>query len=106
PITEVEAQPASNTRVKVPVEARVGSGQLQVRFSLSSPTGVRIGDGQSALVTVRAEWEGLGLGILGGLIALLFVFGAVRTVRQRRRDAAPAVEETQKEEKVEDPASD
>lgn len=88
PITEVEAQPQSNTRVKVPVEARVGSGQLQVRFSLSSPTGVRIGHTESATVTVRAEWEGLGLGILGGLIALLLTFGVVRTVRQRRRDAA------------------
>jgi hypothetical protein len=87
PLTEVPAQPASNTRVKVPVEARVGSGELDVRFSLTSPTGVPIGDVETARVTVRAEWEGIGLTILGGLIGLLLVIGIVRTVRRRRRDA-------------------
>lgn len=86
PFTDVVAQPSSNTRVKVPVEARVGSGALQVRFSLTSPTGVPIGDVQRADVTVRAEWEGIGLGILGGVIALLLVLGLVRTVRRRRRE--------------------
>ncbi len=90
PTTPVVALPASNTRVKVPVEARVGSGSLTVDFSLSSPTGVQIGTNQSASVTVRAEWENIGLGILGGIIALLLVLGIVRTVVRRRRDSADA----------------
>ncbi|MDQ0643529.1 DUF6049 family protein [Microbacterium murale] len=90
PSTEVAAGAASNTRVKVPVEARVGSGSLSVHFSLASPTGVPIGTDQTASVTVRAEWETIGLGILGGVIALLFVLGIVRTVVRRRRDAADA----------------
>jgi hypothetical protein len=84
--TPVDAQPASNTRVKVPVEARVASGVLDVRFSLTSPTGVHVGTDQVATVTVRAEWEGIGLGILGGLIGLLLVLGIVRTIVRRRRD--------------------
>ncbi|MGL3148744.1 DUF6049 family protein [Microbacterium sp. A82] len=87
PLTEVVAQPASNERVKVPVEARVGSGELEVSFSLSSPTGVPIGTDQTAKVTVRAEWEGIGLGILGGIIGVLLILGIVRTVIRRRRDA-------------------
>lgn len=87
PMTEVVAQPASNERVKVPVEARVGSGELSVGFSLSSPTGVPIGVDQTAKVTVRAEWENIGLGILGGIIGLLLVLGIVRTVVRRRKDA-------------------
>ncbi|WP_298041026.1 DUF6049 family protein [uncultured Microbacterium sp.] len=101
PRRDVVAQAGSNERVKVPVEARVGSGVLTVDFSLTSPTGVAIGADQTATVTVRAEWEGIGLGILGSLIGLLLVFGVVRTVRRRRKDAgsveqsdAPAEQDT------------
>lgn len=88
PTTQVEALAASNTRVTVPVEARVASGDLRVDFRLYSPTGVPIGQVESADVTVRADWETIGLGILGGVIVLLLGFGIVRTVRRRRRDAA------------------
>lgn len=95
PVTEVTgAQPNSNTRVKVPVSARVGSGTLSVNFSLNSPTGVQIGVDQSASVTVRAEWENIGLGILGGLIALLLVLGIVRTVVRRKKDRSSASSES------------
>ena len=93
PETSVEALPASNTRATVPVEARVGSGVLNVDFRLTSPTGVHIGTDQTATVTVRAEWEGIGLGILGGVIGLLLVLGIVRTIVRRRKSGeadAPA----------------
>ncbi|WP_300266058.1 DUF6049 family protein [Microbacterium sp.] len=86
PTIDVVAQPGSNTRVKVPVSSRVGSGTLSVNFSLNSPTGVQIGVDRSATVTVRAEWENIGLGILGGLIVLLLALGIVRTVIRRRKD--------------------
>jgi hypothetical protein len=92
-LTAVTAQPASNTRVKVPVAARVGSGVLDVRFSLTSPTGVHIGEDQTAKVTVRAEWEGIGLGILGGVIGLLLILGIVRTIVRRRADRSDAAAE-------------
>ena len=85
PRIDVTAQPASNTRVKVPVEARVGSGELVVHFALSSPTGVHIGTDQTANVTVRAEWESIGLVVLGSVIALLLVLGVIRTVVRRRK---------------------
>lgn len=85
PSTPVEALPASNTRVKVPVEARVGSGELSVDFALSSPTGVSIGTDQTAMVTVRAEWESIGLVILGAVIGLLLLLGIIRTIVRRRR---------------------
>ncbi|HWV48177.1 MAG TPA: DUF6049 family protein, partial [Microbacterium sp.] len=88
PYTSVEATAQSNTRVLIPVQSRVASGELQVRFTLWGPTGVPIGDPQSADVTVRAEWENIGLGILGSAIVLLLVFGIVRTVRRRRRERA------------------
>lgn len=95
PRTEVAALPASNTRVKVPVEARVGSGQLNVHFSLSSPTGVQIGKEQTASVTVRAEWESIGLIILAGIIGILLVLGIIRTVvRRRKTKKSDAADET------------
>ncbi|MGW8482660.1 DUF6049 family protein [Microbacterium sp. NPDC055903] len=86
PYTEVEATASGNTRIQLPVAARVASGELDVRFSLTSPTGVPIGLPQSADVTVRAEWENIGLGVLGGIIVLLLGFGIVRTIRRRRRE--------------------
>lgn len=86
--TTVVAGATSNTRVTVPVEARVGSGELEVRFRLTSPTGVAIGVPTSATVTVRADWEGIGLGILGGVIVVLLGVGIWRTVRRRRRAGA------------------
>lgn len=90
PVTEVNALASSATRVDVPIEARVASGQVDVRFRLESGSGVPIGQPEVADVTLRADWEGIGLGVLGGVIALLLVLGTVRTVRRRRADAAQA----------------
>ncbi|UNK70903.1 DUF6049 family protein [Microbacterium sp. H1-D42] len=90
PVTQVTAQAAGSTRVNIPIEARVASGNVDVTFRLSSPTGVPIGQPAVADVTLRADWEAIGLGILAGLIGLLLVFGIVRTVRRRKSDAAAA----------------
>ncbi len=89
--TSIEGQGASNTRVRVPIEARVGSGEVTVRFALTSPTGVPIGSPQVANVTVRADWETIGISVFGGLIALLLAVGVVRTMRRRRREQRTAV---------------
>ena len=89
-MTDAVADAAGNTRIKVPVSARVGSGDLTVELSLSSPSGVAIGSTQYASVSVRAEWETIGLIVFGGLATLLIVLGVVRTVRRKRRDAEEA----------------
>ncbi|PKI91423.1 hypothetical protein CW368_05675 [Actinomycetales bacterium SN12] len=87
PATEVTALASSSTRVDIPIEARVASGRVDVRFWLESPTGVPVGQPEVADVTLRADWEGIGLGILGGVIVVLLIVGSVRMVRRRRADA-------------------
>lgn len=86
PTTVVQAN--STTRVKVPVSARVGSGEVDLRLSLYSPTGVQIQGDQSVRVAVRADWETIGLFIFGGLAVLLIALGVIRTVRRKRRESA------------------
>ena len=88
PVTETVVQGNSTTRVKVPVSARVGSGEVDLRLSLYSPTGVPIQTDQTVRVAVRAEWETIGLVVFGGLAVLLIALGVIRTVRRKRREAA------------------
>lgn len=89
------AQPSSNTRVEVPVQARVGNGDVTLDLQLRSRASVAIGDPESVEVSVRAEWETVGLAALGVVVGGLLLLGVVRTVlriRARRRgtDAAAA----------------
>ena len=88
PLVETTVQANSTVAVKVPVSARVGSGEVDLRLSLYSPTDVLIAGNQTVRVAVRADWETNGLAIFGGLIVLLIGFGVIRTVRRRRREAA------------------
>lgn len=83
-------QPGTTSRVKVPVSARVGSGELNLDLQLTSPTGVRISQDETVRVSVRAEWETIGLVVFGGLIVLLFGLGTIRTVVRRRRERTAA----------------
>jgi len=83
--TSVVAQPASRTQVQVPVQARVGSGDVDIALTLISPDGHRIGPSQTVDVSVRAEWETIGVIVLGVLIGGLLVAGVIRTVRRRRK---------------------
>lgn len=85
PITSVTAGAAGSTRVNIPIEARVASGDVRVAFQLYSPSGAPIGESAVADVTLRADWEGIGLVILGSVIGLLLLFGIIRTVLRRRR---------------------
>lgn len=88
PLVETVVQANSTVSVKVPVSARVGSGEVDLRLSLYSPTGVLIQGDQTVRVAVRADWETIGLGILGTLVVLLIGFGVIRTILRRRREAA------------------
>lgn len=88
--TPVEAGPAQNTRVQVPVEARVGRGESTLRLQLRSPVMVAVGDAVPVHVAVRAEWESVGIVVLATLVGGMIVLGTVRTVRKLRRRGEPA----------------
>lgn len=90
--TTVTATAQSNTRVVVPVQARLGSGQVSLDLQLRSPSAIAIGGPERVTVNVRAEWEGVGITVLGVLVGGMVVLGAVRTVlRVRARRNARAV---------------
>ncbi|MBO0980288.1 DUF6049 family protein [Microbacterium sp. SD291] len=91
PVTTATVQGNTNSRIKVPVSARVGSGELDLRLELFSPTGVRIGQTETVRVAVRAEWETIGLVVFGSLIVILIALGVLRTVWRKRQDAQPQV---------------
>ena len=99
--TPVEAQASANTRIEVPVEARIANGEVDVSMQLYSPSGDLIGSRQSVQVEVRAEWESIGLIVIIALVVLFLGIGVLRTVTRRRRaraveardNSAPAAEE-------------
>ncbi|WP_405374550.1 MULTISPECIES: DUF6049 family protein [unclassified Microbacterium] len=74
-----------SSRVEVPVEAVVGSGNSSIDLQLRSPTGIDLGARQTVAVSVHAEWESVAVITLSVLVSALLVFGIVRTVRRRRR---------------------
>ncbi len=90
------APAGSNSRVEVPVQARVGNGEVTLDLQLRSRASVAIGDPESVEVNVRAEWESFGLAALGVVVGGLLLLGVVRTVlklRARRRGADATAEE-------------
>ncbi|RWR19969.1 hypothetical protein D8Y23_06910 [Microbacterium enclense] len=88
PSTPINAQASANTRVEVPVEARIANGEVTVGMQLYSPTGEPIGARQNVSVEVRAEWESIGLIVFIALVAAFLGIGVVRTVASRRRARA------------------
>ncbi|MDX2376225.1 DUF6049 family protein [Microbacterium sp. LRZ72] len=85
---EVRADPGVNTRVQVPVRARVGSGEVDIDLRLLSPTLEQIGPERTVEVHVRAEWERIGIVVLSLLVAGLLGVGVTRTILRRRRARA------------------
>ncbi|MDW4574364.1 DUF6049 family protein [Microbacterium sp. M3] len=93
--TPVVATPQSNTRVEVPVQARVGRGDVTLTLQLRSPAFVAIGDAETVEVNVWADWEAAGITALAVLVGGLLLVGIARTVlrmrrRRRGKDAATA----------------
>lgn len=89
--TPVVATPNSNTRVDVPVQARVGRGEVTLTLQLRSPAFVAIGDPETVEVNVFADWEAWGIAVLAVIVGGLLVVGVIRTVlRMRRRRTADA----------------
>jgi hypothetical protein len=103
--TPLVAGASSNTRVEVPVQARVGNGEVTLTLQLRSRASVAIGDGATVDVNVRAEWESVGIAALSIVIGVLLVLGVVRTVlrirARRRRRAAASTEDAAEREREE-----
>lgn len=81
----VTIDPGSRSNVLVPVAAGVGSGDVTLTISLTSPTGVPIGTPVDVDVNAQPDWEGITAAVLAVAVVLLFVVGVVRTIRRRRR---------------------
>jgi hypothetical protein len=83
----------SRETVRVPVQARLGNGDVSVRVQLYSPQNALVGGSVQVPVSVRADWEGIGATLIAVLIGGLFLGGLIRTIRKRRlskADPSPA----------------
>jgi hypothetical protein len=70
--------------VRIPVHG-VQSADVVTTVELLTPDGVIVDDSTTMTVRVRAEWEGIGTAVVGGLLALGLVVGLFRTIRRGRR---------------------
>jgi hypothetical protein len=69
--------------VRIPVHG-VQSADVVTTVELLTPDGVMVDDSTTMTVRVRAEWEGIGTAVVGGLLALGLVVGLFRTIRRGR----------------------
>lgn len=102
---EVTVGAESRSNVQVPIAAGVGRGEVTLAVSLTSPTGVPVGETVNIEANVQADWEGLGATILAIAVALFFGFGIWRNIRRRRRqraEAAAGASETPADETADD----
>lgn len=82
--TELTVEANSRGTVRIPIAAGVGNGEVDLVVSLESSTGVPVGSSASIPATVRADWEGVGAGIVLGALILFFGIGIFRDIRRRR----------------------
>ncbi len=87
---EATVGPDSRGTSTIPVQAGVGNGAVALLVSLESPTGVPVGGTVRYGANVQADWEGIGAGVIGGVLLLLFGIGFWRIVRRRRQERADA----------------
>ncbi len=81
-----ELAPGSQTKVLVPVTARVGNGDVTLSISLfNEDQSVQLDGPEYVAVTVRADWETFGTLILAVLVVGFFGLGIFRNIRRRRK---------------------
>jgi hypothetical protein len=83
----ITIQPESQAKARIPVKAQVGNGSVTLTVTLSSTSGVVIGQPSVIPINVRADWETWGLAALGVAFAGLITAGVLRTLRRRRSEA-------------------
>ncbi|WP_157157676.1 DUF6049 family protein [Diaminobutyricimonas sp. LJ205] len=89
PVIDVTLEPESQRDVAVPVQS-VSNGDVPVRVSLTSPTGVTIGDPLLVPVNVQAGWETAGTIAVAVLLVLVFGIGITRNILKRRKQRQEA----------------
>ena len=82
--TPIVATASSNTRVEVPVQSRVGNGEVELSLQLRSRASVAIGPPETVEVSVRAEWETFGVIALSIVVGGLVLLGVIRTILRAR----------------------
>lgn len=83
---ELTIEPNSQGKGEIPVQA-ITNGTVLLDVSLSSATGVPIGDRAEVEINVQASWETPITVALAVLVVLFFGVGIVRTVLRRRKAA-------------------
>ena len=83
PLTRVDIEANSSTRVFVPVQS-LANGSVLVEFSLFSASGEPVGEVVTVPVTIRAGWEGIISAGLALLVGGVFTFGLIRAIQRRR----------------------
>lgn len=71
------------TVVQVPVHA-IQSADVAVTVEVRTPDGALVDDDTVIAVRVRADWEGIGTGVIGAVLALGLVIGLARSIRRGR----------------------
>lgn len=81
------AMPHTHSVVKIPIESRVTSAKTSITLQLRTPSGSALGSEVKVPVSVHAQWESVGLTVMGALIGGLLIIGIVRTIRKRSGSA-------------------
>lgn len=82
--TTITIQPDAQGKALIPVVARVSTGSAVLEITLTSPSGVAIGDPVSIPINIRADWEIWGLIGFGVAFLGLVIAGIMRTLARRR----------------------
>ena len=76
-------EPGSSNKAAIPVAA-LTNGQVTTTVTLTSATGVPIGDPDSVSVDLHPGWESVGTAIVVTLLVLIFGGGIARNILKRR----------------------
>lgn len=80
----VVVPPKSSQLVTVPVTA-VGNGTVNLRVNIENDQGLAVNQSSTLTVHVKAQWEGLGIIVIGALLLAGILYGFVKNIRRGKR---------------------